>query len=302
MKKIIAFSGRKRSGKSTLSNLLVKKYNAEHLVIADGIKNLSAELLGVSREELNKMKDDSNVVLNIKPTREWAKKIAETTTLSEDEAWEALRNVTIKDVRYLLQFMGTEVIRKYDPDWHIRQVINAIEALPDNTLITIDDVRFPNELKALEEYNADVYFIIRPKHLDISNHASEVALNWWNFDMEHVIINDRSEEELIADFENNVILNEFGTPALSLYLRNEKEGMYAESLAKIGKQAMSRHKTALGQIYNDNKDTWTEYNFGLTVKSSNKLFKSLIPGCVSTEEIFIYNPLLNEIVKLFKND
>lgn len=49
-----------------------------------------------------------------------------------------------------MQFIGTDIIRKFYSDWHIDQLINEI-TLSDEEFIIIDDVRFPNEVEALQK-------------------------------------------------------------------------------------------------------------------------------------------------------
>ena len=58
----------------------------------------------------------------------------------------------------------------------------------------IDDVRFPNERKMIEELGGTCWFIIRPKLDNVSNHLSETALKWQEF--ENIIVNDKSLEYL----------------------------------------------------------------------------------------------------------
>ena len=48
--------------------------------------------------------------------------------------------------------------------------------------------RFPNEVKMINELGGDCWFIVRPKMDNVSNHESETALKWQDFDK---IINSR---------------------------------------------------------------------------------------------------------------
>lgn len=82
----------------------------------------------------------------------------------------------------MLQIVGTDIIRKYYPDWHIKQLVNEIESLPEDVNVVVDDVRFPNERKEIERLGGVVIFIMRPTMLSmVYNHPSEISLQWFNF-------------------------------------------------------------------------------------------------------------------------
>ena len=198
-KKIIAFCGRARSGKTYLSQVLSDKYNAKIFTVADNLKKLCCTLSDITEiTKLNELKNNKTV-LNIVPTDDWVWKIHNETGISEDLIRHELVNIdTIKDVRHLLQFVGTNIIRKYYPDWHIDKLVSGIEN-DDAKFITIDDVRFPNELKAIKKLGGNAFFIIRTNGITgsmISNHESETALKWYDFNNEHIILNCNSENEL----------------------------------------------------------------------------------------------------------
>ena len=56
-------------------------------------------------------------------------------------------------VRRVLQLFGTEVIRNFDPQWHVDEVINRINTIGGWPIQTykfiIDDIRFLNEVEGL---------------------------------------------------------------------------------------------------------------------------------------------------------
>jgi hypothetical protein len=64
----------------------------------------------------------------------------------------------------------------------------------------IDDVRFPNEKKMIEELGGECWFIVRPTLDNISNHESETSITWnncWN----RIIINDSTLPILLFKWE-----------------------------------------------------------------------------------------------------
>ena len=154
---IIAFSGRIGSGKSELAKICQNK-GFEKLYFALPLKQLVANLIHVGIEDIN-----------------------------------PLKNVKLNTVRQLLQFIGTDIIRKYNPNWHVNKIKTMIDK--DKNYV-FDDVRFPNELKLIKELGGDCWFIIRPIIYNVSNHISEISLTWKDFD-DKVIINDGNLEKFI---------------------------------------------------------------------------------------------------------
>lgn len=191
-KKIIAFAGRQRSGKTYLAKLLEKERGAKVFTIASYLKRLCCKLINVNFDSLNELKNNKTE-LNIVPNAlEWSEIISERTGIPSLKVYSEIKEVAvIKDVRKLLQVIGTNVIRKYYPNWHIDQLIKEVNE-SDAEVIAIDDVRFPNEYKAIEEIGGKIFFIIRTTEVTndmISNHQSETALKWTDFSNDRIILN-----------------------------------------------------------------------------------------------------------------
>lgn len=196
---IVAFAGRARSGKSLCSNILKEHRNATVLTIASYLKKLCLNLIhlddrysDMTLEEMNKMKD-KKVILNLITNHLWSELISMETGIDIDLIEEKIINYPIiKDIRELLQVIGTDIIRVYYPDWHIDCLINELHTLPEDAVVTIDDVRFPNELEKIEKEGGEVFFVVRPETFyESSNHPSETSLSWKMMkDGDHVIIND----------------------------------------------------------------------------------------------------------------
>ena len=199
-KKIIGFAGRKRCGKTTLAKLLQQEENAIIITIADYLKHLCCDLLNMSYEELIEKKDNG-YVFDVVPDERWFNIINKKTNIDTHNIQKELENKHITSVRETLQIIGTDVIRKYNENWHVQKMIDEIESYSNDKLIVIDDVRFPNEREAILNLSGDVFFIVRPNVLDVSNHSSETALKWQNFDKRHIILNDNiTEEKFKIDF------------------------------------------------------------------------------------------------------
>lgn len=184
---IIGFAGRMRSGKSELANVCVDKYGYIKLSFATPLKELCADLLNVSVDELNRMKNDkTEISLNL-GTEDVKKFLVDNTNIQSEMVNRECDGITVKSVRELLQFIGTDLIRRYNADWHVNKLVTMVDK--DKNYV-FDDVRFPNEKNMIESLGGDCWFVVRPLlDKNISNHDSEVSLTWHDFENK-VIIND----------------------------------------------------------------------------------------------------------------
>lgn len=85
--------------------------------------------------------------------------------------------------RQAAQLMGTEICRKESEDWWVDQMRHTISDMPDDGMLVIDDVRFENEFKLLDEYESIKIFVDAGERLDLTQklyrHPSErVAMNF----------------------------------------------------------------------------------------------------------------------------
>lgn len=196
---VFRLAGRKRSGKGMLADYLVEKYGATKITVATYIKKLCGELLGMDVDTLNVKKDDGTI-LNIKFKDEWCEVVSDKGGIPIEEVRKLCQDVVIRDVRHMLQFVGTDVIRRFNPNWHVQQAVNDIDAT-DNEIFVVDDMRFPNEKKAFAQYKGASFYILRPSCTDISNHESETALNpCGDFCFCQIINNSYPKDEFISMF------------------------------------------------------------------------------------------------------
>lgn len=96
--------------------------------------------------------------------------------------------------RFLLQTLGTQWGRQIVADdlWLRVWILQAQR----HEFVIADDVRFPNEAKAVTELGGEMWCITRPGCVDTSGHESERGLGDIAFD--RVIVNDGSPEQLRA--------------------------------------------------------------------------------------------------------
>ena len=201
---IISFAGRCRSGKSELAKIC-EQYGYEKLYFALPLKQLCADILDTSIDELNKAKNEG-IDIGLTIGKDICEILSEETEIPLDVVTEICNGVLISNVRQMLQFIGTDLIRKYNTDWHVNKIRAMID---ENKNYVIDDVRFPNEKKMIEDLGGDCWFVTRTTLDNVSNHESETSLTWkdcWN----KVIINDTTLSSLqfkweafVADYERS---------------------------------------------------------------------------------------------------
>lgn len=181
---IIGIAGRCRSGKTELAKVC-ESNGYRRLYFALPLKQLCANLLRVSIDELNKMKADKKP-LGISIDDNFCEIISKETDIPLDIVHKYCDGVVLKDVRHMLQFIGTDLIRNCNTNWHVNKIREMINPKMD---YVFDDVRFPNEKELIEELGGDCWFIIRPTIDNVSNHESETSLSWEDFG-NNIIIND----------------------------------------------------------------------------------------------------------------
>jgi hypothetical protein len=188
MTKIIAFAGRKQSGKTTCSEFVLKYYNgiiepfngAKLYNFADPLKkDICMNILGLTYEQCYGEDIDKNTVTNIE--------------------WEG-NKLTAREV---MQFVGTDLFRKMKNDVWAGATLQKIEReKPD--LAVIADCRFPNEVEAVKAANGLVIKLTR--NLYHSNHTSELALDETNYDPNNFDLVVHNDNLTIAE-QNSVIVN-----------------------------------------------------------------------------------------------
>lgn len=86
--------------------------------------------------------------------------------------------------RTILQYVGTDIVRKKEPDFWVNFIIKILDLFENNwDYVLIPDCRFPNELDRLKESGLKTIHlrVVRPGHNNgltetQKNHPSETAL------------------------------------------------------------------------------------------------------------------------------
>lgn len=181
---ILGFCGRMRSGKTELAKVC-EEFGYKRLYFALPLKQLCADILDISIDGLNEAKNN-NTDIGLFIGDDICTILSEETDIPLESVRETCYGKTLNNVREMLQFIGTDLIRKYNTDWHVNRVRQMIDTNYDYVL---DDVRFPNEKKMIEDLGGTCWFVTRSTFDNVSNHESEISITWhncWN----KVIVND----------------------------------------------------------------------------------------------------------------
>jgi hypothetical protein len=200
---IVSISGRKSSGKSACAAEL-QKIGYSILNVADALKDLIRKVLFISKDILEENKNNPDLVFTLDNFQVY---LLSTEIGIHHETIQSVLFVHSKlTIRLLLQLIGTDLIRSFNPNWHLEKLkenVQQLQLTDPNCKICIPDVRFKNELEFIKnELQGESYYMIRqlgPQQQEpgISNHVSETELNWSHFG-NNVIINDCTLEELMS--------------------------------------------------------------------------------------------------------
>lgn len=188
---VFGMTGRKRSGKDTSGERLVRDHGFVRIAFADALKEACIDIFGFTEEQV--YGDDLKEVV--------------------DEYWGY-------SPREVLQKVGTELFREAISQEHVlpdigkniwvrtieRKILNL--AKQGHRRFVITDVRFPNELAFLKEsqFNAYSIKVIRQAVMDETDptklHASEAAID--SFECDFDINNDSTIEELYTAIDQIV--------------------------------------------------------------------------------------------------
>ncbi len=162
MNTIIAFAGRKQSGKTTCAEAIIghinqtsskdtiKLYN-----FADPLKqDVCINILGLTHNQCYGTDEEKN-----QPT---------------DLVWNKQR----LSAREVMQFVGTDIFRKMKPNVWAEATVAKIK-IENHDYAVIADCRFPNEVEAIKNAGGTVIKLTRNPHN--SDHISETALDPTNY-------------------------------------------------------------------------------------------------------------------------
>lgn len=172
---LIGFLAKKRHGKDTIADYLVKKYDFVKESFASPIKESLKKMFLFSEDQVN---GDLKEV--------------------EDPRWKV-------SPRKVMQFFGTEIARNQfsqimphiGNNFWLQHFIFRMEDLVKSgkNMIALSDVRFPNEVALVKEQGGIVIKIVRPGQTIKDEHESERLIDEIK-DYDYLIVNDGTLEDL----------------------------------------------------------------------------------------------------------
>lgn len=172
--KIIGIFGKKEAGKSTLAKMIKEEIYA----LPHGNILVSQIAFG---DALKKMLLEAEIC-----------------------TYEELYETKTKFSRFMLQKIGTEIVRKVSPDYWCEKVFEKIKyehysekVLNVEKIIIIDDIRFPNEYKMLSNMNSHLIKVSNFKaDSKQDNHESETNIKDF---ISHIDINNNGTIEELKE-------------------------------------------------------------------------------------------------------
>jgi hypothetical protein len=175
---------------------ITESYGYKNINFADGLKNLVCFCLNITRDELERKKDViDGTTYDLSQHIDY---ISLETSIDKNILLEIIPKKHFISIRQILQFLGTDIIRQYNPMWHINKIRSL---LVNNTDIfySIGDTRFENEKNLIEEFDGESWYIVRDNLKNIDEHISENELSHNNF--KNVIYNNGSKDEFIVQWK-----------------------------------------------------------------------------------------------------
>lgn len=172
MIQLVGISGKKGTGKTLLGGIL-KYHGFKIFNFADSLKGWTQQLLNVGIEYTDGEHKESKV--------------------------ERLNNLSVRD--FMIDF--GQLMRKFSADgmfWVNKLYDRQLASLPDNSLVVIPDVRFPNEADFIRDKGGIIVRLERSLELNIykteGTDASEVSLDNYNFDVLCPALKNKTPQDL----------------------------------------------------------------------------------------------------------
>lgn len=222
---VIALMGKLRSGKDTAGQMLIDMGGGARVAFADKLKEICGEMYGLTWDQMNTEKGKARPTdlrclvcplchgvncQEIRLEREWK---AECLNPSCKAVGEVASFKGFWTPRMILQHVGTEGMRRVDPNVWVRYALRHAKELLDGhgvgmtsetrppAFVVITDCRFRSEMAGVVAAGGEIWRIRRPD-TDVTssglvNHASEMEMDGIpDAEFNRVIANDGSLDEL----------------------------------------------------------------------------------------------------------
>lgn len=210
---IIALSGKKRVGKDTFADLLVKRYEFTKIAFADPLRNLCARVFyldpNMFTDDDKKDADMKRIYLDFHDLdairhiveSEWGLEV----THDAREKMEELHGKELNTPRDVLRCIGNLLRETVDKDIWINLTLNRIKEMKGKIVIT--DARFENEREALNRIGAILVLIKRNDNGQTVEHEFDLG----------------TEDEYDVVFKNDTTVHSYKADIDMWYSTREKE-------------------------------------------------------------------------------
>jgi hypothetical protein len=168
---IIGLTGYAQSGKDTVASILVENYGYQRVAFADPIRDL------------------------LYATNPMLKEGYRVKGLVDVYGWDRVK-VDYPEARRLLQDLGVGARKTFGDMFWVRQALNGLQLFGEANYV-ITDVRYPNEAKAIRDYdNAQIWRVKRLGVDPVNSHESESAMDGEKVDQ--IFVNNGTIDDLKA--------------------------------------------------------------------------------------------------------
>lgn len=212
MNGVIAFCGKKGSGKSTSCELFKQVYSGdiEEVALARHLKEASSRVFDIDikyflEPSLKEVELDTYIVLN-KENLESLYKEFDVDNFTYDEHIRPHIGRVFMTPRKLLQYIGSDVFHPIDPLIHTKR---ALANRDSNKLTIITDLRFASEFEYLKSNFTEIFkpFYVKNSKAELlaasDTHRSEMELDLFKNECE-VLQNESSITNLTAEIRKIV--------------------------------------------------------------------------------------------------
>lgn len=178
MSTVIGIMGRKRAGKNEFADALVRSSSSESVHVfafADAIRDIMYAvdpIIGISDGEFIRY-----------------------ATVVDEHGYEAAKEYP--EFRQFAQRLGTEGGRAvFGENVWVDLVMRKVAELPDDALVLIPDVRFPNEYDAIKGTGGYVVRVDRPSLVEDEHDAHASETEWLGLEPDTVVRNEGALSDL----------------------------------------------------------------------------------------------------------
>lgn len=192
---LIGLVGKAYSGKDTVADYLVDKWEYKKLSFACHMKDITALMFNWERSLLEG---------NTEKSRNWREQT--------DEWWSERLQISNFTPRRALQIVGTDLIRKHlnIKFWIIAMEKKLNSLLESNMNVVISDVRFENEIEMIRKLGGKIIGLNRisdDSKMDqlIASHISE-NVDWHEKNIDYTIDNNGSKDSLFKKLDKIILI------------------------------------------------------------------------------------------------